>query len=506
MTVSMRTEEGNKKERIFIVDYYNEFCYEAKAEEWSENIENAYSRYNVKIAVESWRILPDRILFLLKLKGGTREKQVFDRAHDVQLRLKLPLFLPITSDFRICIVASDQRIVYDHLLHVLSADKWKEKMEKMVLPYVVGHDIAVGGLVVVDLSRFIHLLMGGATNSGKTVGLQALVVSMAYSKSPNQVNFILIDVGATNLMPFAGIPHLSYPMIRDSDTAYKVLSLLKAEMERRIELQETESDQFKKLPRLVLVIDEFPALLAGIMDKVILRSLTGNISGLLQRGRHAKIHVILAAQNPTIQNMKVDLGNITARIAFRCAKRNFSETILGEGGAENLSGKGEMYLTAPQYEGLQRVQGIFVSPKELWQAVHYIRDKWKKILTRRKFIINEEMLQQAESDCMRNPAGKLLAIKMDRSAKLFAEVTLWALSQDSVSCNMISENFSVGWRRANGIIKKLNECGIVGDLDAKLPRKVLPTSVDEIPQKTMQILLDNGFSAEDVSIAIYSRD
>lgn len=487
------------------MDYFSDFCYEAKAEEWGENIKNAYSHYNIKVSIEGWHILQDRIIFQLKLKGGTREKQVFDRAHDVQLRLKLPLFLPIISNFRIYITVSDQKIAYDHLPKVLSDNKWKEKMEKMILPYTIGHDVT-GGLVVADLSQFIHLLMGGATNSGKTVGLQALIVSIAYNKSPNRVNFILIDTGATNLMPFAGIPHLSCPIVRDSKTAYKVLFSLRAELERRIELQATNSDQFKKLPRLVLVIDEFPALLAGTDDKAILRTMTSNISNLLQRGRHAKIHVVLAAQNPTIQNMKVDLGNITARIAFRCAKRNFSETILGEGGAENLLGKGDLYLTAPRCEGLQRVQGIFISPKELLQVVCCIRSKWKAVLARQKFTINKENLQQVESDCMGNSAGNSLAIKMDRSAKLFAEVTLWALSQDSVSCNMISENFSVGWRRANGIIKKLNECGIVGDLDAKLPRKVLPTSVDEIPQKTMQILLDNGFSAEDVSIAIYSRD
>ena len=102
------------------------------------------------------------------------------------------------------------------------------------------------------------------------------------------------------------------------------------------------------------------------------------VSCLLQRGRHAKINVVLAAQNPTVQNMKVDLGNVTARMAFRCAKRNYSETILGESGAEHLSGNGDMLFKSPQSDELNRIQGIFVSPSELRHMVKQIMMKWGK--------------------------------------------------------------------------------------------------------------------------------
>lgn len=138
--------------------------------------------------------------------------------------------------------------------------------------------------------------------------------------------------------------------------------------------------------------------------------------------------------------------------------------------------------------------------------MRHIMAKWKMIPARNKFVIGEEELQRVEDECRDNFIRKAVAIKTDGSARLLAEVVIWTLSQVSISCNMISENFSVGWRRANSIIKQMKEYGIVGDLDAKLPRKVIAASVDEIPQKTMEVLLDNGFSVEDVCAAIRNRD
>ena len=208
--------------------------------------------------------------------------------------------------------------------------KSKKKLTKMQLPYIVGHNIT-GQLVITDLSQNKHILLGGATNSGKTVGLHALITSIIVCKPSSFVNLILIDVGAADLVVFNGIPHLSCPVIREKNIAHHAILSLKDEMERRIEMQIMDMDNFKRLPQLLLVIDEFPALFSGI-DKNVAKSLTDALSDLLQRGRHAKVHVVLAAQNPTIQNMHIELGNITTRIAFRCAKKifrkQFSENVV----------------------------------------------------------------------------------------------------------------------------------------------------------------------------------
>ena len=121
-----------------------------------------------------------------------------------------------------------------------------------------------------------------------------------------------------------------------------------------------------------MVIGEFPALFMGL-EKAVSKTLTDVISSLLQRGRHAKIHVVLSAQNPTFQNMKVDLGNITARIAFKCTKKNFSKTILGKEGAENLFGRGDLLLRSPRFDSPQGIQGIYITPEELCQMVQHIK-------------------------------------------------------------------------------------------------------------------------------------
>ncbi len=340
------------------------------ADELAEKIEAAFSRYRVRISITRWVNRTNRVIYNVKLKGDTRESQFFARLSDVQLKLKLPFFQAFIKDFHIYLAVADQEMKYPHLPDILN--KLGEIWQSMQLPYVVGYDV-VGNIVVEDLERFPHLLIGGASNSGKSIGLQALLVSIMVVKSPHYINFILIDVGATNLIPFDGLSHLSCPVIRDRDMACEVLISLKKEMERRIELQIKAVEQFENLPRLVLAIDEFPVLFTEMTDRQMTKIIVNAVSGLLQRGRHAKIHVVIAAQNPTYQNMKIDLGNITSRIAFRCARKNFSETILDDSGAEKLLGNGDMLFKCPQCSDIRRLQGIYIPPEELQKMIKLIK-------------------------------------------------------------------------------------------------------------------------------------
>lgn len=476
------------------------------AAELAEKIEKAFRRYKVNMEIINWGTSQDRVIFEVKLKGETREARLLARLSDVQLRLKLPLFQVFKQDFRIYIVASNQEILYDHLPQILHSPQYIAACQKMLLPYVVGFD-TIGRLIIVDLSKSPHLLIAGATNSGKTVGLQALIIGIIYSKSPSRVNLILIDVGAANLLPFDGTPHLSCPVIRERNSACQALEKIITELERRIAIQSSDNESFKKLPRLVLVIDEFPALFIGVEDRRKVKLMTDAISALLQRGRHAKIHVVLAAQNPTMQNMKVDLGNITSRVAFKCAKKNFSETILGEGGAENLSGKGDMYFKSPEFSGLQRIQGTYITPNELSQVIQAIKAQSYRFSTNKyriKFL--DDSSRDLGNDLVVNLIADSNHSKQDAGERVLAQIVIWALGQNEVSCNAIMKTFGYGWNRARNFIQKLYEFGIVGELDAKLPRKVILQSVDEIPENVMKLLINNSISAEIISNIIGNRN
>ena len=476
------------------------------AAELAEKIEKTFKKYKVNMAITDWRTGSDRVVFEVKLKGETRERQLLARLSDVQLRLKLPLFQTFKQDFRIYIVASNQEIEYDHLPQILRSPQYMDACQKMFLPYVVGFD-AIGRLIIVDLSKLPHLLLAGATNSGKTVGLQALITGIIYSKSPLRVNLILIDVGVADLLPFNGIPHLSCPVIRERDSACQALEKLITEMGRRITIQSSDNESFKKLPRLVLVIDEFPALFMGVEDRRKVKVMTDAISALLQRGRHAKIHVVLAAQNPTMQNMKVDLGNITGRVAFKCIKKNFSETILGEGGAENLLGKGEMYFKSPEFSGLKRIQGTYISSNELSRVIQNIKaQSFRFSIGQYKINLSDNLSRDLGNNLAVNLIAGSNHSKQNTDDRMLAQIVIWALGQNEISCNTIMKIFGYGWNRARHFIDRLYEFGVVDELDAKLPRKVILRSVDEIPENVMQLLLNNGISIEMISNSISKQN
>lgn len=470
-------------------------------------IEKMFKRYNVNIAITDWENLKDRVRYEVKLKGNTRNADISARTLDIGSRLKLPLFQVLVEKFTVYIVASNQEVENPRLPKILDNSAYEKTFEKKKLPYIVGHD-TMGQVVIVDLVNFPHLLIGGSTNSGKSVGLQSLITSIAYNKSPSEANFILIDIGAGDLMAFEGIPHLSCPVVRDHDTVCNTLTALKDEMERRIKLEYTNADEFKRLPRLVLVIDEFPALFNGGIDKSTSRTLVDTISSLLQRGRHAKIHLVLAAQNPTFHNMKVDLGNITARIAFKCAKKNFSETILDEGGAENLLGQGNLLLKSPQNSSLQWVQGIYIKPKELRQIVQEIKGQILFNSTDDKFRL--DISANPSENCMNDiaigpPVQPANVAGPSAQESLLAAVMFWAFGQGHLSTNMLMREYHLGWNRAADLVQQLEKLGIVDKLNGKQSRYVRPKSINDLPDEMVKFMEYCDYPRDSIICAFQER-
>ena len=475
----------------------------------SEKIEKAFGKFKVNIEIFDWDCYEDRIRYKVKLKGSTTERQLFKYVPEVQSRLKLPMFHAYADRFTIYIVASSKLAKYPRLPKVLDDPDYVDILEKMELPCIIGHDI-MGEPILFDLAKAPHLLLGGSTNSGKSVALQALITTIVYGESPDVVDFILIDVGATSLMPFEGLPHLSCPIVRDHMVAAYVLTALTAEMERRRNLEIDSKEEFKSLPRIVLVIDEFPALFVGLDNKRISDEPKNNISSLLQRGRHTKIHLVLVAQNPTFQNMKVDLSNITARAAFKCAKENFSKTILGEGGAEKLSGNGDLLARIPGSDGLQRVQGIYIKPEEISKIVQQIcNDSWYLGRQGQKFVIPDSTLVPADAadncDVTCHLPCTPVTPRPSSEEQLLANVILWTIGEKHVSVNALMKKFHMGNTKSCRIIRKLEDLGIVAKLEAKLPRRVVPSEFGDIPSNMLEFLQCNGVTSEAVAQAFNTK-
>lgn len=451
-----------------------------------------------------------RYRFKVTYKKRTKIDSIRRYLRDAQLYLELALLQIEEEGTAIYIVASRKLPKKNGVVHNLKKQKYRMAMKEMEIAHFAGID-AMGNPIISDLTKYPHAMIVGTTRSGKSVALRSLLLSLIWVYTPKKVN-ILIGDGASDLQQFSGLPHLSYPVINDCETFFSVIFILKEEMERRISMKHT--DEFTHLPSIIFIIDEFNSFVSGsTKDKRRLGLLTEAISELLRRGRHAKIHLILAAHNPTKQNMHIDMGDIPVKLIFRVPNVHNSVTVLGEGGAEKLRGEGDMYFF--QNGEKRRLLGAYIGEGEISHILASVQLFYKNPLNRsqyasgNRFTITDDDIQAKRFDVEEDDRNLSMArdrrTQVDSLKQLFAQIILWSLGQESISCNMLSEKFHVGWRRANGLIGQLYDVGIVGELDAKLPRKVLPKCIEEVPEVVLDILVNNGISRDETSDAISNR-
>jgi len=462
-----------------------------RARYWMGRIEKHYESHKVAIELPAYEIIGDgeRFIFDVKLKRGTKERPVFDRASDIQTALELPLLQPFKEGLSIRLAVSEHPVRENSLQKILESRIFQDRTKK--IPLAVGYDLR-GDMHVEDLSEMPHLLIAGASNSGKSVALRSLITSIIAIQSVDRVNLLLFDIGAYDLEPFSEIPHLSYPIVKDSQTGIGVMLALKAEMERRIDLDRAE---MRTLPSIVCVVDEYVSFISSIGDKDDSKLLTETISSLLRRGRHARIHMVLATQDPTIKSTKVDMVNITSRMAFACAKPIDSVTILGRGGAEKLPGKGAMLFKSPAHIEPVYFQGSFISREGVRRFVERAKIRYANTGSK-KFVVKVPDFKHELSEAT-----------VKRSAvenKEMAEIIVWALGRVTISALQIQKQFHMG-NRAVGIIDELCEMKLIGNKFAHLPRTVLPQSVEDIPDDAFRILLISGVPKDDITRAFQTR-
>ncbi len=351
----------------------------------------------------------------------------------------------------------------------------------------LGTDIE-GAPIVIDLAKMPHLLIAGATGTGKSVGLNTMILSLLYRCYPEEIKFIMIDPKRIELSHYEGIPHLLHPVVTDSREALPILKWLITEMEMRYQLFKEMTvkslDSYNKkvrsqdknaqttlavrhedgfphgiLPRLVLVVDEMADLTMSNREtqEFIIR--------LAQMARAAGIHLIMATQRPSVDVVTgLIKANFPSRISFRVSQGVDSRTILDSNGAEQLLGNGDMLFLSPGHQGLMRIHGAFVTEEEVDSVVNFIKDQKGPDYVPD---IEEHIKAQVTDDNDNDDAGGDIDAVYDEALEFVTQ-------KGSASISLIQRRFRIGYNRAARIIEQMEREGVVGPSDAAgKPRKVL---------------------------------
>ena len=472
-----------------------------KAEKYAKEIIKYYKSYDVPII-----ILPDiqyrkgRYVFFAKLLPGTDLKLISRYAEEVRRMLELEFFkVDITSN-EIKVIVSEKPLDENNLNNILESDQFKKS--KMEIPYAVGYDI-LGEMFIADIADFPHLLIGGTTNSGKSSAIHSLLMSIVYKQPADKVKLLLFDFGASGLKMFDKVPHMLQPTIRtgEIEKGFQCLKWLQNEMDTRLKKKDSIDERrfgtvLSKWSSIICVIDEFPTLIRRLADKTHYKKGYQIIEDLLERARKVKIHLVLAAQNSSKSSIDIRTTNLGARIAFRCTNRYDSQAIIETSDAVNLPGKGSMYFKCDYYEGLKRLQGSYMSPKEIMDILDNINFTYDGQYEEIKFQLAS--LQVSEN----SEAEYEFAFDEDEDEKLLLEIVEWLQDKETVSNNQIKRYFKMGYDRANVFLERLEEAEIISKNQkkgVKRSRIVDPDKVKEFLSKHNYIADVAGMSLEQVA-------
>ncbi len=458
---------------------------EARIEKIAKVIEQKLAQHKVKVSVHGAVIGPVVTMYELELGEGVRVSNVAVMETDLGLivggkRVRVVPRIP-GKPFIGVEVPNDERQMI-RLRAVLASDQFAKHKEKG-LPIALGKTVD-GVPSVADLSKMPHLLVAGTTGSGKSVGVNTIIVSYLYTMSPAEVRFIMIDPKMNEFNIYEGIPHLLMPVVTDPKKASLTLKWAVEEMENRYRtladnlvkdidsynkkvdevnknLKAPEGGGLKKMPYIVVVIDEFADLMTVAGKDVEIAVLR-----LAQKARAAGIHLIVATQRPTRDVITGTIkSNLPTRIAFRVASGLDSRTILDTGGAEQLLGNGDMLFIPPGSSEPVRVHGAFVSSDEIKKVVAFIKERCPEG-------IYDDVIQitTRPSDFIESADALVDGEEKD---PLWNEVVEYLKKTRSCSASMLQRKFKIGYNRASRLVDQLEAEGLVGPGDGAKPRDVL---------------------------------
>ena len=444
-------------------------------------LEQTLQNFGVGVHVTNASCGPSVTRYELQPEQGVKVSKIVGLADDIKLNLAvadLRIEAPIPGKAAVGIEVPNSENTAVMLRDLLESDEFKNS--RSPISFAVGKDIA-GKVVVADIAKMPHLLVAGATGSGKSVCINTLIMSIIYKADPEDVKLILVDPKVVELSVYNGIPHLMIPVVTDPKKAAGALNWAVAEMEKRYKLfaeynvrdlkgfnekvlrGETGEDAEKKLPQIIIIIDELADLMMVAPGEV-----EGAICRLAQLARAAGLHLILATQRPSV-NVITGLikANMPSRIAFSVSSGVDSRTIIDMNGAEKLLGKGDMLFYPSCYPKPVRVQGSFVSDKEVQKVVDYLIDKNGSTAYSNE--LEEHMMT---ADVPTSISGVSAEDTDDRDV-YFTEAGQLIIDKDRASIGMLQRMFKIGFNRAARIMDQLAEAGVVGPEEGTKPRKVL---------------------------------
>ncbi|MFZ5943636.1 MAG: DNA translocase FtsK 4TM domain-containing protein [Bacillota bacterium] len=445
----------------------------------NENIlllQNTLESFSVKGKVVQVSCGPSITRYEFQPAPGVKVSRIVNLADDIALSLAaagVRIEAPIPGKAAIGIEVPNQEIATVSLREVLESDEYKNSSSKLTV--ALGKDIA-GKPVMADLAKMPHLLIAGATGSGKSVCMNTLITSILFKAKPSEVKFVMVDPKMVELTTYNGIPHLITPVVTDAKKAASALRWAVHEMENRYELfasagvkdvvrynqlvtdNNKESDSF--LPYIVVLIDE----LADLM-MVAPADVEDAICRLAQMARAAGIHLVVATQRPSVDVITgIIKANIPSRIAFAVSSQTDSRTILDMNGAEKLLGRGDMLFYPTGYPKPVRLQGVYVSDADVEEVVSFLKQQEKPEYVEE--VTNQDVLEQNKPKIE------------DDDDDLIPEVAKLFIENGQASISLIQRRFRVGYNRAARIIDLMEKKGIIGGYEGSKPRQVLITVDD----------------------------
>lgn len=442
----------------------------------TQTLQDTLASFGVDAQIENVSLGPSVTKYELRPAVGVKVSKIVHLADDLALALAakdIRIEAPIPGKSLIGIEVPNRQIATVGFRDMVESAPKNNKILEVPLGRAV-----TGQVVMADLTKMPHLLVAGATGSGKSVAINVMITSILLKAKPHQVKFLMIDPKKVELSVYNGIPHLLSPVVSQPKKAAKALGKVVGEMERRYELfagfgvrnidgynqmvkksNEDKGENNPYLPLILVIVDELADLMMTVSNDV-----EDAIVRIAQMGRAAGIHMILATQRPSVDVITgLIKANVPSRVAFAVSSGIDSRTILDANGAEKLLGRGDMLFMPIDQNKPTRVQGAFISDKDVESVVDFIKQQQTAEYDENIVVSDEEMVQDETHE---------------DEDDLYQEAVDFVIDQQKASTSLIQRRFRIGYNRAARMIDEMEQRGLIGPAEGSKPRQVFKEKKD----------------------------